>query len=75
MGHDEHALISAHKLARRVGVKRAEIWRWSDPNKTDDPLPSWQVGNRAKRYKESVTREWLERRMVRGRIARGTNSD
>ena len=74
MGNDD-ALISAHKLAKRIGVKRAEIWRWSDPNKTNDPLPSWQVGNRAKRYRESEVRAWLERRLVRGRIARGTNSD
>lgn len=58
----DDALISAHILARRLGVKRGEIYEWL---RTTNPIPAYRVGKSALRFRWAEVQSWLEGRKVR----------
>jgi excisionase family DNA binding protein len=55
---DDDALISAHRVARRLGVERWRIYEWTRRSN----LPSYQVGVRARLFRWSEVVRWLELR-------------
>lgn len=57
------ALISAYIVAKRLGVKRAEVYDWL---RTSSPVPAYRVGKNALRFRWSEVQAWLEERRVRG---------
>ncbi len=57
--NEDEALISAHRVAKRLGVKRWEVYQWI---RGANPLPSYQVGTRARRFRWGEVRAWLETR-------------
>jgi excisionase family DNA binding protein len=60
--HDDTMLLDAHRLAKRLGVKRNEIYDWV---RAPNPIPAYRVGKNALRFRWSEVMSWLEERRVR----------
>lgn len=61
-GHDDDALISAHRVAKRLGAKRHMVYEWANPSKTPHPIPKYRVGKNGVRFKWREVVEWLASR-------------
>jgi excisionase family DNA binding protein len=59
---NDEQLISALHVAKRLGVMRWEVYEWL--RDAHNPLPSYQVGTRARRFRWSEVLRWLELRRV-----------
>lgn len=62
MSDEQDALISAHIVAKRLGVKRSEIYEWMH---SANPVPAYRVGKSALRFRWQEIMSWLEARKVR----------
>ena len=61
MVYDDSKLLDAHRLAKRLGVKKTAIYDWI---RSPDPIPAYHVGVRALRFRWSEVLAWLEKRRV-----------
>lgn len=61
MSNDD-ALITAHIVAKRLGVKRGEVYEWL---RTANPIPAYRVGKSALKFRWREVMAWLEARKVR----------
>lgn len=64
-------MVSAHKAAKRLGVKRTEVYEWL---RSTSPPPVYRLGTRMLRFDWLELRAWFESRRVTGpaRAPRGT---
>lgn len=54
----DEGLITAHQVAKRLGIARWEVYEWL--RAAHRPVPSYRVGTRARRFRWSEVLRWLE---------------
>ncbi len=62
MTDDVEPLLEGHRVAKRLGVRRAEIYEWV----RTASCPAYRVGKNGLRFRWSEVTSWLESRRTGG---------